>query len=500
MAVKEINFDHAEVVVREERLGSVSQYRGTVYEVAKAGEEVSGGGCGFSDGDRCFSQNSGCMNGCAQYYLTSIDNVAVVNHAPIGCGADFSANNNSQKWGEAVQGRPHKDIIDYSTNMQENDTVFGAADKLTETIRAAYNENDPDAIFITTSCVSAVIGEDIGSVADNMTAELGIPVIPVSCEGFKSRIWASGFDAAFHALLTGICKPPRRKTDTVNVINFRGTATPEFYELFEHLGLTPRLVVAYNTVEELSKMPEAIATVSVCGTLGSYLGNGLEQRYGVPYVKSMQPHGVAGFEDWVRQLAKATGRTERGEEFIEKSREKYLPQIAELKRELTGIRAVVAMGPGFAFNFSRVALELGIVLENTHAWHLDTTYDSGRAPESVRYLARHNPGLRVSVSNLQYNEVINALAHIRPDLYIYRHPTNSGLIMKLGIPTLSLIDEYTAVGYRGLIEFGRQIKDVMLNRNFEKKLAAKTKLPYTDWWIEQSDPQVFCADGGRANV
>jgi nitrogenase molybdenum-iron protein alpha chain len=214
----------------------------------------------------------------------------------------------------------------------------------------------------------------------------------------------------------------------------------------------------------------------------------------------MQPHGVAGFEDWIRQLAQVTGRVEAAEGFIAKSREKYLPQIAKLKKELSGIRAVIAMGPGFAFNFSRVVSELGITLENTTAWHLDTTYDSGKAPESVRYLAEHNPNLKVSVSNLQYNEVINNLARINPDLYIYRHPTNSGLIMKLGIPTLSLIDEYTAVGYQGLISFGQQIKDVMLNRNFEKKLASKTKLPYTDWWIEQDDPQTFVSSQGGGDI
>jgi nitrogenase molybdenum-iron protein alpha chain len=431
------------------------------------------------------------MSGCAQGYLSAIDNVAVITHAPVGCSADFMGSNNARKWGEFAQGRSHTDVALYSTNMTERDTVFGAAQKLEKTVREVYRAKKPSAIFIANACVSAVIGEDIATLASELAEELGIPVVPVACEGFKTKIWASGFDAAFHALLTGICREPKEKTNHVNVINFRGSAAPELTELFEYLGMRPRLVAGFQSIEELSRMSGAAATVSICGTLGSYLGNGLEQRYGVPYVKALQPHGIAGFEDWLRRLGEAIHREERAEEYIRVHRERYLPRIAEVRERLSGKRAVVGMGPSFAFNFTRVLEELGMRVENIFAWHLDIRYDHDSSPESIRYLCANRPGTRVNVNDLQYNEVVQALSRIRPDLYFYRHPSNAGIVMKLGIPAISLIDEYMAFGYQGLIRFGETILDVLENQNFERKLAAKTRLPYSDWWLAQGDPHLL---------
>lgn len=426
------------------------------------------------------------MSGCAQGYLSAITDAVIINHAPIGCSGDNMGANNAKKWGEHVQKKPHEDIAIFNTNMDENDTVFGAIEKLRVTIREAYSSKHPAAIFITTSCVSAVIGEDIGSTADELQQELGIPVIPVSCEGFKTKVWATGFDAAFHAILTGITKPPRKKNNTVNVINFRGSTADELGELFEYLGVKALPIAGYCSVEELSYVSESAATVSVCGTLGSYMGNGLEQLYGVPYVKSLQPHGVVGFEDWLTKLGVVLNKQAEAKEYITLQREKYLPQIAEIRERLKGIRAVVGMGPGFAFNFTRILGELGVEVISTFAWHLDQRYDHGAVPESLNYLRQHRPTLPVSINDLQYNEVNNTLNELKPDLYFYRHPSNAGIIMKLGIPAISVVDEYMGFGYKGLISFGRTILSVLENCNFEKKLALNTKLPFTEWWLSQS--------------
>lgn len=79
---------------------------------------------------------------------------------------------------------------------------------------------NPNAIFVTTSCASGIIGEDVGQVTDDLTEELGIPVVACACEGFRSKIWTTGFDAAYHAILRKIVKPPRKKTNKINVANF----------------------------------------------------------------------------------------------------------------------------------------------------------------------------------------------------------------------------------------------------------------------------------------
>ncbi|MDR2109115.1 MAG: hypothetical protein LBP28_06630, partial [Coriobacteriales bacterium] len=265
-----INLSVVEVQVREERLGSSSLYHGCAADI---GSET--GGCGQGQGRRCFSQNSGCMNGCAQGYLSQIDDAVIVTHAPIGCSADNVGSYHARRWGNFMQGRPQSDTMALSTDMNESDTIFGGLDKLRDTVCYAVGKYNPKAVFITSSCVSAIIGEDIVSLAAELSQELGIAVVPVSCEGFKTKIWASGFDAAFHAILTGIVKPPKRKTNIVNVIQFFGSSLPYVSEALAVFGMKPRLVAGFNSIAELERLSEAAATVSICGTLGSYLGNGL---------------------------------------------------------------------------------------------------------------------------------------------------------------------------------------------------------------------------------
>ena len=113
-----------------------------------------------------------------------------------------------------------------------------------------HKRANPTAIFITTSCASGIVGDDVESAATEAADELGIPVIPVSCEGFKSKIWSTGFDAAFHAIAKHIVKPAKeRKKDVVNVYNFQGSDV--FTPLLAKLGLKTQYVVPMNSVPQL---------------------------------------------------------------------------------------------------------------------------------------------------------------------------------------------------------------------------------------------------------
>ncbi|MFT8889710.1 MAG: nitrogenase component 1 [Ethanoligenens sp.] len=481
-----INLNTYEVQTRERRLNSITGYIGTIGDIAKQAEH-----CGICDRKRCFSQNSACMSGCAQGYLSAITDAAVINHAPIGCLSDSMGANNARKWGEFAQGLPHRDLMMFSTNMNENDTVFGATQKLTNTIKEVNKKYHPAAIFVTTSCTSAIIGEDIGSVTTELGLQLGLPIIPVFCEGFKTKIWASGFDAAFHAILAGIVKPPTFKRNVVNVINFRASYQKQIEETFAEFGVKPFFVAGYCTVEELTHLSESAATVSICGVLGTYLGNGLEQAYGVPYLKSVQPHGVEGYEEWLRGLGQILHKEGVAEKLIARERARAIPQIEKLRKQLSGRRAVVGMGPSFAFNFTRLLQELGIEVVWSAAWHLDQSYDHGSIPESIPSLAGRLPDLPVSVCAYQYGEIINILNKLRPDLYLYRHPSNASWIMKLGISPVSLIDEYMGFGYDGLISLGKTIADTLQNRNFEKNISKHTHLPYSSWWLERGRKAFF---------
>ncbi|MDR2042984.1 MAG: nitrogenase [Clostridium sp.] len=484
-----LNLNTSAVPTRENRLGSITGYAGGLHEL------LDSSGCGtLKNRERCFSQSSTCLSGCAVGLLSSIRDVAVVWHAPAGCHSftnvlgDQLARNINASFDTKVVG----------TDLSESDTVFGALDSARSLAYKAYGQYHPKAIFIASSCVTGVIGEDIDSIVEELSEELGVPVASVHCEGFKSRIWASGFDLADHAVLRHLVKPPKEKRRVVNFKNFFESERSQITELFARLDVTPQFLYSNSTVEELSHLSESLATVCICGTLGTYLGNGLEELYGVPYVRTVNPMGMTGFETWFREIGRLADREAQAEQVIREQREKYLPDILKIKEEIKGHTAVIGMGPGYTYEVMRVCQELGIEVVHAAAWHLDHKYDDGRIPPALDYLRRTSPvDVALSVADQQNFEIVNILNRYRPDLYFSRHPGSTVWAIKQGVTAVFVADEYMIFGYRGTLNFAKTVRDNLVNRSFEKNLAARVQLPYTDWWYRQDSDSLFVKSGGE---
>jgi nitrogenase molybdenum-iron protein alpha chain len=484
-----INLNVSTVGTRENRLGSIAGYHGDLHDL------ITKSKCGtLKDKERCFTQSSSCDAGCALTQLAYIRDVAVINHAPSGCTAMASPTIVSHTQLAAKRGLPY-DTVFLGTDMDEPDTVFGATGGLREIIIETYNRYKPNAIFVGTSCVSGIIGEDVDSIIEELRKELPIPLAAVHCEGFKSKVWASGFDAADHAVLTSIVNPPKEKRNIINFKNFNESARNEIIKIFANFGVEPFFLYANSTVEELTHLSESLATVSICGTLATYLGNALEQKYGVPYIKTINPLGIAGFETWLREIGQVIGKQPQVESYIEKERAYYIPKIEEVKKELKGLRAVLGMGASYAFQITRVLQELGIEVVWVASWHFDSKYDNDEIPPHIDYLAKESPyNIKVSVADQQNFEILNILNEYKPDIYLARHPGTTVWAIKQGTAALFVADEYKAFGYRGALDFAYTILDTIRNRSFEKNLAARITLPYTDWWYNQDNATFYKED------
>jgi len=474
-----IQLNNSNLGTRENRLGSITAYVGTLKDLAEKSACGTLKGCA-----RCFSQSSTCLSSCALSQLGGIRDVAVIHHGPSGCSATASGQYIITNQVAAKRGVENHSVY-IGTDMNENDTIFGASDALFEIILEVNRRYRPKAIFVSSSCASGIIGEDIDCVVEEVRSEIDTPVVPVHCEGFKSRIWATGFDISDHAVLSEIVKPPKQKRNTINFKNFYESAREEIMEMFGNFDLEPIFLYANATIEELEQMSEAIATTCICGTLGNYLGNGLEEQYGVPYIRSINPLGIVGFETWLREIARVSGRETQIENYIQEQRAVYLPQIEAVKKDLKGLKAVIGMGPGYTFEVSRVLDELGIEVVWALAWHYDKKYEDGNIPPSMKYLLEHDIDYEASVADQQNFEVMNILHRYQPDLYLSRHPGSTVWAIKQGTPAIYVADEYMIFGYRHTLEFAHTIVDTIRNRSFEQNLAKRVKLPYTKWWYEQ---------------
>lgn len=487
-----INIKSPEVQIREVRLGSITGYEGSAGELVKCARTGK-----LQDSTRSFSQCMGCSSGNAFCQLSMIKDAAIINHAPVGCSGDFFSFNFVYRVGQMERDLPTAMGRYFNTNIEEKDTIFGATAKLRETVKEVYERVRPNAIFITTSCASAIIGDDVEFVANDMTEELGIPVVGCYCEGFKSKIWTTGFDSAYHSIVRKIVKPPRKKTNKVNIINFWGSRI--FDDILKPLGYEANYVVPFSTVADLEYISEAAATIQICPTLGTYIGAALEKVYGVPEIKAPPAYGIPGTDAWLGELGRVLSREAEIEEYIKKEHARVLPLLEEYRKKLQGKTAYLTAGAAHGHALIALLRELGFQVQGAAIFHHDPIYDNddltsdALAHDVNTYGDVHN----YNVCNKQAYELVNILNRVRPDIMIARHGGMTLWGAKLGVPTLLIGDEQFGFGYQGVLNYAERILETLDNKEFVTNLAKHSSMPYTKWWLEQ-DPFSFL--GGNVDV
>lgn len=498
---KNINLDMADVEPREQRLGTIIAWDGDVeelhrqsgYEARGAAQKGCPGGCRLCELAGPFSQGSVCSEQMVECQAGNVRDAVLIQHAPIGCGSGQVEYNSIYRNGLAMRGHTPESIRIINTNLSESDLVFGASDKLRQTIDDAFERYHPAAIFIGTSCATGIIGEDVASVAEEKEAELGVPVVPLACEGFRSKHWSTGFDATQHGILRQIVDrhPKKKQEDLVNVINLWGSDV--FTPMLKHLNLRVNYVVDLASVDELAQMSEAAATVGFCYTLSSYLAAALEQHFGVPEVKAPMPYGFEGTDAWLRELARVTHREELAEKYIAEEHARVKPKIEELKKKLQGVKGFVATGSAYAHGLIQVLRELGVEVNGSLTFHHDPVYDSGDAREdSLGHLvSQYGNVAHFHVSNRQQYQLYAFLQQVHPDFLLIRHNGLAPLASRLGIPAAPLGDEHIAVGYQGIVNLGETILEIMAHKKFHEDVKAHVKLPYTKWWLAQKDAYIL---------
>jgi nitrogenase molybdenum-iron protein alpha chain len=478
--------------VRERRLGAILSYHGTAADLNEKSKTKA-----LPCKGRRFGQCSGCQEGCASSMLGFIPGGALIYHSPIGCvsGGDTIRSIAGTAVSKA-RGREDFQCVAICSNIQEKDTVYGGLEKLKTAIREAYKRGNANLIYVSTSCASGIIGDDIESVCMEMEDELGVTVAPVYCEGFKSRFWASGFDATQHAILKYVVKPPEKKQkDLVNVFNFEGADT--FSPLLGKLGLRVQYLIPLANKEELEKMSEAACSVQICETLATYVSHGLEQEYGVPEVKAPAPYGINWTDEWLREVARLTDKTDVVEEVIRAEHERIAPQIAELKKQLEGKTLYVVAGDAYAHNLLNLTKDLGVKLIGATTLHHDQKADSDEIDSLGNLVNSINDLSNFNVCNKQPYEVLKILRNLKPDLLIVRHQGLGELGTKLGIPVIFEGDANYSIGYDGVVRMGKRLLEAVKTRKFYETVGRHTKLPYTNWWLnEETDPYYF-EKGGK---
>lgn len=474
------NIYKSSVPIREARLNSTIAFGGTASELV----DLTTRKC-LKAKDRAFSQTTFCQEWLAMLTLATIKDTVTIVHAPVGCISSLTCINIFNRFGQILRGETPLTGKWISTNLTDADAIHGGEDKLREAILEADKRHNPKAIFVYSSCVAGIIGEDIDAIIRNIQPDVSAKVAPVYCDGFKSKIWATGYDGSFQGALNHlIAEPKEKQEDLVNVINpitFGRTDEAEVERLLNKLGLRANFIPNFSTVEDIGKASEAALTSSLCTTFSEYFAKELKERFDVPYTKKLMPIGLDNTDEWLREIAGFLGKENEVEIVIKEERERVQPKIDELKEKLEGKTAFVSAGQSRAVGIPNLLADLGVGIVGITAYHYDEVIF-----DSFENLQKRCGDFCTNIANVQPFEQTNILNKEQPDLY-FGHMGESVWATKQGFPTAMVFNlAHLFAGYNGVVAFGSRILNLVNNPSFSKKLAQHSKPVYRENWLNEN--------------
>lgn len=494
-------FEQKEPPKREDRLQACIAYGGTICDMAGKAR-----GCCLNEGERAFTQGSICLLLPALAMMNSLPDSVVLLHGAIGCGScSHSQNANARSGGGQRRGQV-KDAVWLSIALNETDIINGGEGKLEQAIREADRRYRPAAILVVASCVPGIIGDDIDGVVERVQPLVSARVVPVHCEGFKTKIWATAYDAVYHAIGRNLLEEPEEylpvipdeldelrenyiRSRTVNLMNVSSMGRVDELELerlLRALGLEVNIFPVFAHPEEMYRVTQAALSVSTCPTHDDYFLNYLKEKYGIPYIIRHMPIGIENTSNWIRDVASFFNLEKQAEKLIAQDVRELETALEEFRPAFAGKRVFVNAGEFRALATAELLAELGFKVVAIRSFH----HDQFAEPEYEKLAALGGEDFLFNVANAQPFEEANLLKRTRPDLFL-GHWCGNATAAKLGIPTHVIYNTgLSYVGYQGVYELARRLYRQLKNPSFNKNISKYLRLPYQNRWY-QADPYKY---------
>jgi nitrogenase molybdenum-iron protein alpha chain len=306
--------------------------------------------------------------GCKGVVLGPTRDIVNIVHGPIGCSFYAWMTRRNQTRPETLE---DANFIPYcfSTDMQEENIVFGGEKKLKQAIQEAYDLFHPKSIAIFSTCPVGLIGDDVHAASREMKEKLGdCNVFGFSCEGYRGVSQSAGHHIANNGVfkhMVGRNNTPSEGKFKLNLLgeyNIGGDAF-EIERIFEKCGIT--LVASFSgnsTVDQIENAHTADLNVILCHRSINYMGDMMETKYGIPWMKV----NFVGAESSAKSLRKIAeyfgdeGLKARIEEVIAEEMPKVKAIIDEILPRTTGKTAMLFVGGSRAHHYQDLFNELGM--------------------------------------------------------------------------------------------------------------------------------------------
>jgi nitrogenase molybdenum-cofactor synthesis protein NifE len=350
----------------------------------------------------------------------------------------------------------------FTSDINEIDIVYGGEEKLAATVREVVAAEHPKAVFVYSTCVTGLTGEDIDKVCSDLAAELWLPVVPVHSPGFVGPK-NLGNRIAGEALLEHVIGTDEPTVTTPTDITIMGeynvAGDMDLVEpLLRECGIRVLSHITGNaTFDEIRYAHRARLSVVVCSRALINVAAGLHKGWGVPSVE-VSFFGATETARSLRAIAEAleaavpeaAGIAARVEAVIARHEASLADALEPYAATLRGQRSVLYSGGVKSWSMASALGDLGI-----EVLAVGTKKSSVEDEEKVRQVLGDDVRLIEDISP----KVIRSLFADEGATLLVAGGRNRYLAAKEGWPFVDVNQERETAyaGYEGLVNLAADL-------------------------------------------
>jgi nitrogenase molybdenum-iron protein alpha chain len=359
-------------------------------------------------------QRGCCYAGCKGVVLGPTRDIINITHGPIGCGFySWLTRRNQTDPDSSADGHNFMTYC-FSTDMQDQEIIFGGEKKLKQAIQEAYDNFKPKAIAVFATCPVGLIGDDIHAVCREMKEKLGINVFGFSCEGYKGVSQSAGHHIANNGIFTHVVGTDDTVQDAEFKINLLGEYNIggdafEIERLFEKCGIS--LVATYSgnsSIDQFANSHTADLNLIMCHRSINYVAEMMEKKFGLPWIK-VNFIGAEATAKSLRKIAQYFADQtlmDRVEQVIAEEMPAVEAARADIRPRTEGKRAMMFVGGSRAHHYQELFQELGMeILSAGYEFAHRDDYEGRKVLPSIKVDAdsRNIEELEVHPDPAKYN-------------------------------------------------------------------------------------------------
>ena len=399
-----------------------------------------------------------------------------ISHGPVGCGQYSRAGRRNYYVG--ITGVNTFGTMNFTSDFQEKDIVFGGDKKLTKLIEE-INTLFPlvKGISVQSECPIGLIGDDIESVSKKSAGVIGKPIVPVRCEGFRGVSQSLGHHIANDAIRDWVLsnrdgqafEATPYDVTIIGDYNIGGDAWPSRL-LLEEIGL--RVVTQWSgdgTLPEMINNTKVKLNLVHCYRSVNYLARHMEEAHGIPWME-YNFFGPTKIAESLRAIAARFDESiqQKAEAVIAKYEAQNAAIIAKYKPRLQGKTVMLYIGGLRPRHVIGAYEDLGMEV-------IGTGYEFGHNDDYDRTMPEVKEGTLIydDASGYELEKFVKAL---KPDL-VGSGVKEKYIFQKMGVPFRQMHSwDYSGPyhGYDGFAIFARDM-DMTLNNPCWSQLTAPWK-------------------------